>query len=156
MAATLEVAAPNQEALIAQIDSQLDEIQKAKGELEVEYRDRKDAFAEQTKSLKAARKDLTRRTRTRKRDRGPLDAHKQAGPRNVTAMLEAAKKLGQASQAALSEASGVGTGSTTWAIRALEKDGVLVDTGERDNGSRVFRYVPKKGRSRVMRPGSAS
>jgi hypothetical protein len=156
MAATLEVAAPNQEALIAQVDAQMEGVRRALDELDGDYRDRKDALVQQMKQLRLARKDLTRQSRTRKRERGPLDAHKQAGPRNVARMVEAAAKLGTASQAALSAASGVGTGSTTWAIRALEKDGVLVDTGERENGSRVFRYVAKKGRSRVMRPGAST
>lgn len=152
MEAPVEVAAER----LRELDEQIAAKKAARAELDFRFREQKASLADGIRDLEDERRAFLRQ-RAGARERGPLDAHKQAGKRNVSAMADAARRKRVASQAELAVASGVGTGSTTWAIRALVEDGVLVDTGERRDGSRVFRYVAKPNRkagSRMLEPGA--
>lgn len=152
----LTIEAPSLDGLVAQVDAQIAAAKLSEQELALEYKLRRGDIRALIRRLEASKRGLRRIPGGKRRSRGTLDPHKQAGPGNLAKLREAASVAGEASQAQLARASGVGTGSMTWAIRALVKDGELVDTGERLDGSRVFRYVRKRGRSRVMQPGAAA
>lgn len=150
--AALTVVPDDGEAL-ATLDREIEETKQARATLDSDYKAGKAEIAERRERLENARRSLLRNARPRRaRERGPLVAEKQAGKRNIAAVEKAAEKKGEATQAELAVASGVGTGSMTWAIRALVERGRLTPTGERRDGSNIFRYVPEK-RSKVRRPG---
>jgi hypothetical protein len=113
------------------------------------------------KTAKAARRDADKLIRTleRRRERlraggrrRDLDPHKQAGPKNVDLMEKTFRRLGEASVAEATREAGSEPGHQTWAIRALEADGVIERTGERRGVSVVYRYK-KRGRVTRIRPG---
>lgn len=98
-------------------------------------------LATELESLVKARKSLRAKSPAKQ-----LDAARQAGKENIRRVREAMVKLGgKATQAAIGAESGVGTGSLTWAIRALEESGEIKATGKRERGSREF--VAKKKRT---------
>jgi len=68
-----------------------------------------------------------------RRQRRKLTAAAQAGARNIRRARDAARRLGARgpfTQAELAVAAAVGSGSITWAVRALEEEGSLRRTGE--------------------------
>lgn len=81
-----------------------------------------------------------------------LDAHQQAGRRNIAAMREEFRTRGRATQAVAAAAAGVGKGTSTWTIRALREDGVIKPTGKKIGGSAEFRYA-SPDRTTRRRPG---
>lgn len=124
-------------------DQEIERTEARREALERSYREGRAVLTEHLKRLKETRRSVARaaKTTTSRRRRGPLDPARQAGPRNIAKVREAAEKLGTATQKALADSSGVGTGSMTWAIRALVNEGALEPTGESVNGSREYRFV---------------
>lgn len=125
-----------------------------------EIREKKTKLAEFDRETKKTRRsmvgEIARLQRRRKTIRvatpkRQITAAKQAGKKNIAAVREAITKAGgTATQAKLGELSGVGTGSLTWAIRALEETGEIRATGKRERGSREFTLRKK---SRTLKPG---
>lgn len=151
MGTTVVPEAPELPALdgevLASLDQQIEETESRRASLEQTYRESRTTLTEHLKRLKEVRRTVARQAkgRTATRSRGPLDPAKQAGPKNIARVRAAAAALGSATQKALADESGVGTGSMTWAIRALVDEGVLEPTGKSINGSREYRYVEKRG-----------
>lgn len=148
--ATLRVVAPSTEDAATTVEQQLAEVRAARRELDQEYKQRRRQMDSAISRLERAKADLRRRGTGVVRQ---LDAARQAGKRNVQAAREAIKQLGEAPQSEIGSLSGVGTGSLTWAIRALIDTGEVEPTGERVRGSAVYRYVPPRKRARVVKPG---
>lgn len=69
----------------------------------------------------------------------PVSAHKAAGPAVIAAVRKAIEKNEVATQAAITKAVQRNSGSVSWALKALEDDGVVEATGERERGSKVYR-----------------
>lgn len=151
---TLAIETPQADEALAAIDREIEEAERQKRDLDGQYRSARDQIDTHLGKLREARRTMLRRSAPRKRKprSGPLDPAAQAGPKNIAAVLEAAKKNPLATQAELSSVSGVGTGSMTHAIKALEMRGVIEFTGQRIGGSKQFRYTGRK--SRVRKPGS--
>lgn len=151
---TLAVEAPQTEEALAAIDGQIEDAEKKRRDLDAQYRSARDQLDTHLANLREARRTLQRKRAPRKRRTrtGPLDPAAQAGPANIAKVLAAVRKHPLATQAQLSEASGVGTGSMTHAIKALEGRGEIEFTGQRIGGSKQFRFVGKK--SRVRKPGA--
>lgn len=154
----LTAVKPDNENLLASIDQQLAEAKEARRTLDAEYRQERTKIDGSIRSLETARRDLVKPPPKKKRAKrlrsAPLNAAAQAGKANIEKVRTAARTKRQATQAELADASGVGTGSMTWAIRALEEAGEIRATGNRINGSREFVYVPKK--ARTLKPGEGS
>lgn len=109
----------------------------------VELGQERDAVAAKLYVLDAEIRELrrfagTQRPATR-RGEVMTDAHKAAGPGVIAAVREEIERIEQASQAAITKATGKHSGSVSWALKALEKDGVIEATGERERGSKVYR-----------------
>lgn len=150
---TKHVEAPTTEGAEDSLDAQLKAAKARRKEIVRENAAALRAADATIARLDAAKRELRRKPGTSAR---VLTAERQAGKKNIGRLREAAARLGTASQAALGSESGVGTGSLTWAIRALVDRGELVDTGRRDGGSRVFEFVPAKPGRRVVKPGEAA
>lgn len=152
----LAVDPPQVEEAVAQIDGQIKDAEEKRRDLDGQYRAARDQIDTHLANLRDARRTLLRkRTPKKKRARtGPLDPAAQAGAKNIAKVLEAAKKHPLATQAELSHESGVGTGSMTHAIKALEARGEVEFTGTRIDGSKQFRFIGK--RSRVRKPGAGA
>jgi hypothetical protein len=102
------------------------------------------------KALKQLRGSGRRRA---PRQTSDLDPHTQAGEANLDKARAALKKLPTTfTMAELGRESGVGTGTLTWACRALEADGVIQATG--NVGPRRSREYRVTAKARRMRPGS--
>lgn len=83
------------------------------------------------------------KTRPTRNGKVKTDPHRAAGP-TVIAMVQkimVAEKI--ASQAKVTSLSGKHSGSVSWAFRALEKDGVVKWTHERERGSKVYEHTGK-------------
>lgn len=81
---------------------------------------------------------------TRVRKTEVLDPHQQAGHSNVARARMSFAKRGTARAATVADALGLSSGTTTWAIRALVKDGSIEPTGNRIARSPEYRYVGGK------------
>lgn len=147
---TKHVEAPTTEGAEDSLDAQLRAAKARRREIVRENAASLRSVDQTIARLEAAKRELRRRPGSSSR---VLTAERQAGKKNIGRLREAATRLGTASQAALGTESGVGTGSLTWAIRALVDRGELVDTGKREGGSKVFEFVPAKAGRRVVRPG---
>lgn len=152
---TLHVETPSVDDALASIDREIATAEKSRKDLDARYRSARDQIDTHLSKLKQARRTLLRRTkpRTRKRTR-KLDPAAQAGPANMQKVEEAARRHPVATQATLARLSEVGTGSMTWAIKALVQRGVLEPTGRQIDGSKEYKYVPKK--RRVLKPGEGA
>lgn len=151
MAATakkLHVVPPDTEGAGKTIGEQLAGAKAARRELEREYKAEARRMDRAISRLERAGK---RRKAAAVRELTPA---RQAGKANVAAARAAIKRLGTATQAAVGQESKVGTGSLTWAIRALLEGGEIEPTGKRVGRSEEYRYVG--GRSRVVKPGESS
>ena len=105
------------------------------------------ALEKRRRSLRSGKPKQSARNRKSRPSR-TLDAHSQAGPKNVAKMGDVFRRLGTASAAEATREAGSEPGHQVWAIRALVEDGVIEDTGERKGVSKVYRY---RGRRRVTR-----
>lgn len=131
------------------------EIAALRHSLEVAER-RRDREAERLAATKREVREIRSRLRevgVSVRRRTNLDPHQQAGGRNIASMLTVFARHRTLTQSDASRLSGVGNGTTTWAIKALLKDGAIVSTGRRIGRSEEFRYVPKTRRETTLRPG---
>jgi hypothetical protein len=97
------------------------------------------------------------KAKPKKKDRasraGALDAHAQAGPKNITLMAETFERLGTATVAEATREAGSEPGHQTWAIRALEEDGVIEQTGRKVGVSVEYRYAKRRRRTTRLGPG---
>jgi hypothetical protein len=98
----------------------------------------------------------TRRRATPERSKYLRDnPEKQAGPTNIAKMRDAFVALGGRATAAEATAHvGSPVGHQVWAIRALEREGFIRETGERIGPSKVYEVATGKRVTRVS-PGSS-
>lgn len=92
------------------------------------------------------------RRRTPHHSYGGLDPHVQAG-HNADAMERVFARRRTCTMAVAASEAGISSGTSTWAIRALIDDGVIVPTGRRVDRSKEYRYVPRQQRETTLRPG---
>lgn len=153
---TTALPEPTNEALLENLKGQLDETVGLKKDMQATLRQ----LESHEKSVRKAIKDLGRGGRRRApRPTAELDPHTQAGAKNLEKTRRALPRLGEVfTQAELGRKSGVGTGTLTWAIRALEADGVIEATGNvgprRSREYRIVDEVAERRQARKMRPGS--
>lgn len=140
------------------------EIRAARSDLNRRYRDARRLYHAGVQELDAAEKrvqralqDLGRRRRgetsVRASRAGGLDPHIQAGRYAETALTVFRDADGPLSQSEVGRRGGIGTGTLTHAIKALESDGLIRETGKRDGRSKVYTLTPKAKRTR-RRAGS--
>jgi hypothetical protein len=82
----------------------------------------------------------------RKRRRKGLDAHTVAGPKALKQTEDLMKDNGELAQSEVVKQTGLNSGTVSYALRALEKDGVVRKTGEVVGRSPVWEFV-SDGRS---------
>lgn len=87
--------------------------------------------------------------RRKVRKASDMDPAVQAGHANVEKLRTVFASRRRLSQAAAAREAGLSSGTTTWAVRALLREGSIEETDERDGVSRVFRYVPRTRRTRL-------
>lgn len=85
---------------------------------------------------------------TRVRKTEVLDPHQQAGHENVAQAEQRFRAHRTARAATVAQELGLSSGTTTWAIRALLKDGAIEPTGQRIARSPEYRYVARQRRTR--------
>jgi hypothetical protein len=136
---------------LAVVENGQTELERVNAELKDAQRARREAdkLIRRLERRRAALRGGKRRPRRRSAD---LDPHKQAGPKNVDLMERTFRRLGEASVAEATREAGSEPGHQTWAIRALESDGVIERTGERKGVSVVYRYKRRRKVTRI-RPG---
>lgn len=103
------------------------------------------------RSVEAKRRELhaLRPGRRVPRKASDMDPAVQAGHGNVERLRTVFASRRRLSQADAARAAGLTSGTTTWAVRALVAQGVIVDTGERVGASRVYRYVARSKRTKI-------
>lgn len=90
----------------------------------------------------------------RRQTRTDLDPRVQAGQTNMRAAHLALVDLGgEARQADIGERAGIGSGTLTWSMKALEADGVVERLDGFDRRSPVFRLVDGGDRVTSLAPG---
>lgn len=150
-----ELPASTPEAMIEYLEGQLQEAKASKRELRQTLR----SLERHEARIRGALAELKRSAKKRPpRPAESLDAHTQAGAKNVDKARRALGRLGPVfTMAQLGRASKVGTGTLTWAVRALEAEGVIEPTGNvGERRSREYRVVDEVSRRRARRmpPGS--
>lgn len=72
------------------------------------------------------------------REAARLDPHAQAGPENIERVRSYLSKRGSAFQSAITTDLALHSGTVSWALRALEADGVVRATGRSLRGSKEY------------------
>ena len=137
---------------LAVVDNEATELERVNAEIKDAQRVRREAD-KLIRRLERRRARLRGGGKRRPRRTSDLDPHKQAGPANVTKMETTFRRLGEASVAEATREAGSPPGHQTWAIRALEADGVIERTGERRGVSVVYRYKKRPRKVTRIRPG---
>lgn len=134
------------------IDERIRQAKDERRTLDREYREARRDVDRRVQQLEASRRDLRRRARLSGDAPKDFEPATMAGKKNVDAARKAIRKLGRATQAHIGRTAGVPTGSLTWAIRALEKEGTIRATGVKERSSAEYELVARPGRKRI-RPG---
>jgi hypothetical protein len=145
-----------------EIEPTPEEIAASIGERIEALRERRAQIDSEMEMLRRAQRNVLRgrepdkhRPRRRQRTTPVRTSERQAGPGNVERVAAALRSAGgRATQAALTEQTGLNSGTMTYALRALEERGAVRRTGESVRRSPEFEEV--KARRITMKPGSGA
>ena len=146
-----------------EIEPTPEEIAASIGERIEALRERRAQIDSEMTMLRRAQRDVLRgrepekRARRARRQRVTPErtSERQAGPGNVEKVAAALRSAGgRATQAVLTERTGLNSGTMTYALRALEERGAVRRTGESVRRSPEFEEV--KARRITMKPGSGA
>jgi chromosome segregation and condensation protein ScpB len=120
--------------LLAEMDREINEVESERAEARKEMERVKLAFAETDHALKLRLRQLHKAREYVTGTATPAKAGRKAKDR----VLAFVQERGPVSQAQITHGTGIGSGHASYAIKALERDGVLRDTGRRVGRSHVF------------------
>lgn len=129
------------DALIAKADAARAKAQEPIDVLQIEM-DRLDEIVAAAEGRRFSRQGYKTRP-TARNGKVKTDPHRAAGPTVIAMVQEIMVAQGAASQAKVTALSGKHSGSVSWAFKALEKDGVVRWTHERERGSKVYEHTGK-------------
>lgn len=131
-----------------QAEREREKIKRRMAALDRQYQDDRVRLRRELAEAEAAVRASRPRPTPRRKSRAGIDPHQQAG-RYYGVALDVMRRLGRASRAQVGREGGIGTGTLTHAMRALEMDGLVRPTGEQDARSDVFVLTARGRRARI-------
>ena len=129
--------------LVEEIDREIAEIEKERAAIQKALKTTQDAAKKDDRSL-AAKARALRKARALVSGEQPMrSAGAKAGKESKAAVARLMSVHDVLTQAEVTKLSGQNSGSVAYALRALEDEGVIKDTGKRVGRSREFAYVAK-------------
>lgn len=130
--------------LLSEIDKEISALGESHERARRDLDAAKEAFREQTRAYRARVKTLERAKALLSSEPGTRPAADKAGRKAKEKVRGLIASEGVITQAKLTEIAGLNSGSVAYAVKSLERAGVIRDTGNRVGRSREYEYVGQR------------